>query len=263
MFLNPSTTGCLKSLLGVFLLFCGSAAVSAQTPIAAPSPQPDARFMVPYCGIHSLYAAALDEGIDLPFDKLILGKYVGCALGSTLAELESAATENGFYALPVANLDIDVLKQSTHPVLLHVKPTASADRYDHYVVFLGMREDKAMVLDPGNPLALLSAGDLSSKWDGMGLIVSAKPIATASMFGPARLGFLLVAMLLIDAVLAAKRFNFMGANPVTSYSIARATPAPIPESSLISSLPMDTSTCPFTKAAGPNGTRRQNRIETP
>jgi hypothetical protein len=49
----------------------------------------------------------------------------------------------------------------------------------------------------------------------MGLIVSAKPIATAGMFGPARLGFLLIAMLLIDGVLAAKRFNFLGATIVS------------------------------------------------
>jgi rhodanese-related sulfurtransferase len=212
MFLIHSTTDLLKCFLTVFLFFYGPLVPGAQADSASPSIQPDQRLAVPYCGIHSLYAAALDEGVDLSFDKLILGKYVGCALGSTLAELESAATDNGFYALPAANLDFVTLEQSKYPVLLHVKPTVAADRFDHYVVFLGMRQDKAMVLDPGNPIALVSATDLSSKWDGMGLIVSAKPIATAGMFGPTRLGFLLVAMLLIDAVLAAKRFNLLGAN---------------------------------------------------
>lgn len=89
---------------------------------------PSHKFTVPYCGIHSLYAASLAEGVDLPFDKLLLGKYVGCNLGSTLAELEQAATDNGMYAIPAANLSLDVLKRSQYPVILHVRGSITETR---------------------------------------------------------------------------------------------------------------------------------------
>jgi rhodanese-related sulfurtransferase len=186
-----------------FLFFLTTAALASPS-VAIVS---DEGLAVPYCGIHSLYAAAIAEGVDLPFDKLVLEKYVGCTLGSTLSELGQAATDNGMYALPAANLSLDVLKRSPHPVILHIKGSITDTHYDHYVVFLGMQGANARILDAGNPIKELSPAELDAQWDGSGLIVSAHPISTASLFMPARLGFLVAALAVLDLVLVIRRFN--------------------------------------------------------
>lgn len=192
-----------SSLTKIFILFTcfaptvatadasGDAEVSAEDVAALAD--------APYCGIYSLYGAALSEGVKLDFLRLTNRRYVGCAQGSSLAELERAASDNGLHATAAMNLTSGFLKESPHPVILHVKSDPATRKYDHYVTYLGTREGRAEVLDPGKPLTLMPFDELATVWDGIGLIVSAAPLDKSGLFASAR--WQAVTLLLLGATL--------------------------------------------------------------
>ena len=160
------------------------------------------RLGAPYCGIYSLYAAALVEGTDISFTDLLRKEYIGCARGSSFDELELAAASNHLYTLPFANLDKQALLDCGHPVILHVKAAISDNEYDHYALFLGTNDGELVIIDPTDPDAAVDSTELLTRWDGKGIVVSATPIDTTALFGEVRRRFLLWgALALIGALL--------------------------------------------------------------
>lgn len=170
----------------------------------------------PYCGIYSLYAAALVEGHPISFEKMARKEYVGCSLGSSLAELEKAATDDGLYAAPVANLTTSFLWQCPYPVILHVKADPASKVYTHYVLFLGVKNGDAAILDSGNPIVEMPPEQLRLIWDGMGLVVSDKPIADGKIFLSSRIDFAVTALLICCGLVFVRHFNFLGATDIGS-----------------------------------------------
>jgi rhodanese-related sulfurtransferase len=154
----------------------------------------------PYCGLYCLYAALRLAGRDVEFTGLVRPEYVGSATGSSSAELEKAARDFGLYAARVESMSTRVLQSCRCPVVLHVKGDITSDSYDHYSLFLGMKNGRALVFDPPRPPRLTPLTELAPCWDGRGLILSTKPIEVRRIFAPARRRMLVCASVVAAAV---------------------------------------------------------------
>jgi rhodanese-related sulfurtransferase len=156
-----------------------SAAAPAEGPTAAREAATPAASKA-YCGIRCLYAAAAAQGVIFPGADLVRPEYIGSREGSSIEELELAARDHGLQTLAFANGSISTLRAAAHPVILHVESDPGSGRYDHFILYLGQRQDNLLVLDPagvpGEPAQLRSPRDLELIWDGAGIIVSRKPI---------------------------------------------------------------------------------------
>lgn len=139
-----------------------------------------------YCGITCLYAALDLMGVETDFRELLKSEYIGSPAGSTLAELKNAADHCGLYTRVMKNLNEAALMASPHPMILHVRrATAMAKEYDHFELFLGTQDGRALIFDPPAPVRRVSFGELALRWDGTALIVSTTPIRVAAIIGPA------------------------------------------------------------------------------
>lgn len=157
-----------------------------------------------YCGIYCLYAATKTLGKDVDSRALIDPNYVGSAAGSSLAELKKAAEDNGLHAVPVGKLTTRELRQSPYPIIIHVKSAADRKEYDHYELFLETKDGRARLYDPPEPVRLVPFYQLAPRWDGTGLIVSAKPIDLGTVFAPARRRFIIYAAVAIAVILGVR-----------------------------------------------------------
>ena len=167
-----------------------------------PTKSANVRSVGPYCGLHCLYAAMRLSGRKIDFCQLLKPEYIGSYKGSSLAELKKAAEENGLYAMPAGKLTSRVLHNCPHPVILHVNSDTTSKTYDHYELFLGMESHKAKLFNPPEPVRLVPFRELAPRWDGNGLIVSAKPIDLGSIFAPARRRFMMYAAIAGAFILA-------------------------------------------------------------
>lgn len=161
-----------------------------------------------FCGLYCLYTVIKLSGKTIDFRELVKPEYLGYR-GSSIMGLKQAAEMYGLYAAPISGFSSNALINCTSPVILHVKSEGS-NKYDHYELFLGIRNKKALILDPpNNPLKILSFAEIEPFWDGNGLIISSQPIDLDAVFAPDRKRFVLYASLTIIAILIlkwAKRF---------------------------------------------------------
>lgn len=141
----------------------------------------------PYCGVRSVYAAVRYLGGEIHFESLLKPGYIGNCGGSTLAELQIAVTDHGFYALPIEGIGRSFLEASPYPVVLHVrKDPAASPAAEHYMLYIRKHEGKARVFDPPDPIEDLDFEDLRQRSDGYGLVVSVTPIDEGKLFATER-----------------------------------------------------------------------------
>lgn len=162
-----------------------------------------------YCGVHCLYTVMKLENNEVEFHELLKPEYIGSRIGSSFKELKKAAEDYGMHSLPVNNLASRELRNCSHPVILHVKFDEDQKKYNHFELYLGTKDGKAMLFDPPNPIRLVSFAELVPRWDGNGLIVSARPIDLGAVSSPARKRFLMyaaIALVIILIVHRAKRW---------------------------------------------------------
>jgi prepilin-type processing-associated H-X9-DG protein/prepilin-type N-terminal cleavage/methylation domain-containing protein len=84
-------------------------------------------------------------GHEMTFAPLLRREFVSSPQGSSLDDLNRAAISAGIRSVPVANLDVSDLRTLVPPAILHVRGDGS--EYDHYVLYLGMRDGKARIYD--------------------------------------------------------------------------------------------------------------------
>jgi rhodanese-related sulfurtransferase len=154
-----------------------------------------------HCGLYCLYAAMKLSGREIDFTQLVKPEYIGSRKGSSMVELKNAAEDSGMYAVPIGKLTNRVLHNCPYPVILHVKSDVTSKEYDHYELFLGIENHKAKLFNPPEPVRLVPFRELAPRWDGNGLIISAKPIDHGSIFAPVRRRFAVYAAIAIAAIL--------------------------------------------------------------
>jgi predicted double-glycine peptidase len=142
-----------------------------------------------YCGIYCLYATIRYFGIAVEPIELIKPEYIGSLKGSSLAELKKAAKDHGLYAVAVSRFSTKDLRRLTLPVILHVKSSPTAKKYEHYELFLGSKQNQSLIYDQPNLPEPVEFWSLAPIWDGSALIVSNKPINLNSVFVFSRLRF--------------------------------------------------------------------------
>lgn len=129
----------------------------------------------PYCGVYCVYAATRACGYPAKFEDLLDQRYVGSYKGSTITELQQAAARLGLHGTPMSGLTPAALKQSPHPVILHVRRPGHKMPYAHWVLFAGVQDGKARIVDPPTGVELIPFSELCALWDGVGLVVSDGP----------------------------------------------------------------------------------------
>jgi rhodanese-related sulfurtransferase len=181
-----------------------SAARSSEEDKLAPPPRATPRASGessggPYCGIYSLYAAMRSLGMTVRFEDLARAQYVGSLGGSSLAELQRAASDLGAMARPLQDGTALCLRNSVYPVILHVRRPGFGMPYRHWVLFLGVENDQARIIDPPNEVELVPFAQLMALWDGVGLIVTKESVPLWPMTAVAWIeqasAFLLVAVM--------------------------------------------------------------------
>jgi rhodanese-related sulfurtransferase len=124
------------------------------------------------------------EGRDADIRPLLDPKYIGSAEGSSVGELEQAAKDRGMHTSVLQNLSAADVAAIGKPVILLVRSSAEADKYDHFVLCFGADGDRLRILDAPNPPRLVSARELARLWGGVGIVVSSEPVSTWAMLGP-------------------------------------------------------------------------------
>lgn len=130
-----------------------------------------------YCGIYCAYAAMNGFGKHVDFVSLLKTKYVGTMFGSSIQELEAAVTDNGLYALPMMGLSRANLNSAGTPIVLHVSRPEAPGYFGHWILFLGMEDGKAKILDVPHQTELVPVADILARWDGVGLYISEQPLS--------------------------------------------------------------------------------------
>ena len=158
-----------------------------------------------YCGIYCLYGAMKFFGVQVEPNELLRPEYIGSPAGSSLAELKKCAEKYGLHAIPVARLTTKDLRDINCPVIIHVKSSLTGKSYDHYELFMGIRNGNALMYDPPTPPQAVEFWTIAPKWDGTALIVSDKPIQTAKTLSAAKWRFASYAGIATAIVLVVRR----------------------------------------------------------
>jgi rhodanese-related sulfurtransferase len=143
----------------------------------------------PVCGIHAVYTASILLGGEPRMADLLDPKYVGSEKGSSIAELEKAAAMLGLHSLTLGKLMPGDLRRAEWPIVLHTRANLSSAEYNHFVLFAGFDGERAIVLDGAKGMKLWTLADLSSRWDGNGLILSKEPIDVSDLQSASRWRF--------------------------------------------------------------------------
>jgi len=197
-----------KMLILVVLGLCsvctgGTTVQCVRDPNRPGRPIPD-----PYSGIYCLYAAMRLSGLSVEMTDLVKPEYIPSKWGSSIQDLNKAAQDHGMYAAAVENWTCGRLRRADYRVVLGVKSDAHLLNYDHYELFLGTDKAKARLFNPPDELRTVDFAELSTQWDGGGLIVSANPVDIKELSAsshPYLLAYAIAGGLIILIVYLAKR----------------------------------------------------------
>lgn len=155
----------------------------------------------PYCGIFSFYGAArlLHKAVDLR--ALVSRRYVSTPQGSSIQDLLDAAADHGLHARPLKNLSTDDLFTAGRPAILHVRRQPDASEFDHFVLFCPTPDRRGAVIDLPRGVYPMEEYDLASLWNGVGVVISERP-----MFGLSWASRLALACAIIILVLTSWRW---------------------------------------------------------
>lgn len=128
------------------------------------------------CGVLAVFGALRAQGVGVNYSDLLKPEYIGSSLGSSLGELVRAVQDHGGHALPLSGLSAEVLRKLECPAVLHVSGRESPGVFQHWLLFLGDDQGQAVISDVGGRVQLCSYSELLARWDGAGLLVSARPI---------------------------------------------------------------------------------------
>jgi hypothetical protein len=127
-----------------------------------------------YCGIYAIYGAASTLGPPLvDFESLVDSRFVGSRKGSSASELIAAGEELGVNVTAHWHLGASSLRTTESPLVLHFCSYGQLETYDHWVLFLGIKDGKAIVQDSGSSSAM-SISEVLLRWDGVALSVQNK-----------------------------------------------------------------------------------------
>lgn len=126
----------------------------------------------PYCGVYSLYGAAVALDVDVDMAELISARYISSTQGSSSGDLQLAANDIGLRSTPLFGLGRYTLRHANEPLILHVSPRGTEGTYVHWLLFLGIENDKAIVYDGPGGIVQCSLEQVLARWDGNAIAIS-------------------------------------------------------------------------------------------
>ena len=128
----------------------------------------------PYCGVQAVCLAARAINKDVDFSQMVQSQYIGSKQGSTLAELQSLCEVLNLKTQSFSRLTVNSLYGATCPVILHTSPQTDLKNYDHWTLFTGIKDGKAMtwqVVNGESANKAISLDELAAQWDGNAVAV--------------------------------------------------------------------------------------------
>lgn len=139
------------------------------------------RASLPHCGEYSLCAAAANEGIWIPQDRLFASPEIVASKGASAEDLIKLAGDNGVEASMVERLSIGGLKSLGCSAVLHFKNSNEIEGIDHWVAFLGFDEEgNALIFDAPRKVEKVRPATLLTYWDGTAVLVGEQPVGVPS-----------------------------------------------------------------------------------
>ena len=175
-------------LLGA--MFCASSTSAGQTSAESVS-RVGMGAAGPYCGVYCLYAAAKLSSKEVSLASLLRPEYISSAQGSSVSELLLAAKDLGLHAQAWEQMNSWTLRSCPYPMILRVRADHSFEDYTHFILFLGMNRESAVLMDPLIGLQEVPLPSLLARWAGTGLVVSGRPLAMSDYVWQGRLWLLM------------------------------------------------------------------------
>lgn len=148
------------------------------------------------CGAYALYAIAKISGQDVRIETLLSPNYISSPYGSTFRDIVAAARDIGLHAVPFGDLSPADLKYAPGPLILHVRSQPSRVSYDHLVLYVGCRDNQAVLIDNG-VVKTIRFQKLLASWDRAAIAVSASPPSRLRLMLPSLLFFACAALALL------------------------------------------------------------------
>ena len=126
----------------------------------------------PYCGICAVHAVARYYEKDSRIEEMLMPEYLSDSGGSSLLQIKEACKSVGLFGTPMERMSPGDLMEASCPAILHVRKNLEENRYGHYVVFFGMKEERFVILDPPGKPSFFTASELLAVWSGRGVVVS-------------------------------------------------------------------------------------------
>lgn len=130
----------------------------------------------PYCGVKSVFACISSLGLETEFSTYVDPRFIGTYRGSSANELVQCAESHGVNAKVISHATENDLRRSAAPMVLHVRSPFGGLDYNHWISFLGIVEETAVVYDPASTRRSLTMAELLAQWDGTAVVVSFTPI---------------------------------------------------------------------------------------
>jgi rhodanese-related sulfurtransferase len=129
-----------------------------------------------YCGVCSLFRSLQALGKSVPFESLLREEYISSTRGSTLKDVQQAASDCGVLTKTLQAMTVRMLREVDHPAILHVRNTFGRGPYNHWVLYSGTEQGKARIYDGARDCSLTDFDELRAIWDGVAVVVSDVPI---------------------------------------------------------------------------------------
>lgn len=126
-----------------------------------------------YCGMYAAYSLLDHYQKAVPFESLLQPEYVSSFQGSTAEEIVRALDDHGVAAQHYAGLGVFDLRMAVAPMVLHVRGNQGTRQYQHWVVYLGEQQGKAVILDPSSGQSRVDFGRVLALWDGIAVASAA------------------------------------------------------------------------------------------
>ncbi|MBI3839336.1 MAG: hypothetical protein HY288_15565 [Planctomycetia bacterium] len=131
-----------------------------------------------YCGVYSMFAAIQAHGRSADLEDLLDTKYISSPFGSTLADLKRVADDHKLFSMPMRGMTPGMLRDSEQPVVLHVRAVERGSPFQHWLLYLGTEDGRARILDPPDGPKVVPFAEVMSRWDGVGMVISDKPLSS-------------------------------------------------------------------------------------
>jgi rhodanese-related sulfurtransferase len=105
---------------------------------------------------------------------MVQPQYIGSKEGSTLSELLSLCDALQLRAKSFSRLTVNSLHGATSPLVLHTSSQTKKKNYDHWTLFTGIENGKAMtwqVVNGQSTCVAIPLDDLAVQWDGNAIVV--------------------------------------------------------------------------------------------